>query len=268
MPDIFVATLGERPEAITVALDLLLERRDAIERATIVHTSPQGSRIGESFDQIQRVFHEDYPRLHLRMHEICHHNGAPLIDLVDRYTAELYHDAFVELFQEYKQEGYTIHLLVAGGRKAMSVYATLAASLVFSPSKDRVWTVLSAPDLVQQRGQFHIPKGRRDDVQLVDMPLITARLLPGMNPADVLKRRQNPRLDFLQRLTVRERAVVDELARSPYASNEELGRVLSVSHRTIENQLSSVYAKLAGFVDLGETITNKRQALLDILREG
>ena len=55
--------------------------------------------------------------------------------------------------------------------------------------------------------------------------------------------------------------------RYQYASNNELGTLQKKSGKTIENQLGSVYDKLIGFYDFGETISDKRQALLDILRD-
>ncbi len=50
----------------------------------------------------------------------------------------------------------------------MTIYATLAAALIFGP-RDRVWTVLSPPNLIRE-GLFHLPPGTRDQVILVDLP--------------------------------------------------------------------------------------------------
>lgn len=85
---------------------------------------------------------------------------------------------------------------------------------------------------------------------------------------EALLERPISRLDaFLAKLTPAEREVAELLRRNPYASNEQLGKIGHKSGRTVETQLASIYNKLIGFLDFGETINDKRQALLDILRE-
>jgi len=132
-----------------------------------------------------------------------------------------------------------------------------------------VWTVLSPESMLAKPGQFHIPAGMRDQVQLVELPLRPAHIAPGTTVEVLLERPISSRLDaFLAKLTPAEREVAELLRRNPYASNDELGKIVHKSGRTVENQLASIYDKLIGFLDYGETIGNKRQVLLDILRGG
>lgn len=264
MSDIFLATLGQRPEAITVALDLLRERYP-IQQAGILHTEPYYSGIAESLANLKPILDNDYGGLPVRYHELTGLDGGVIMDISTQNTAEGYYNSLYDILVTYKQKGDCLHLLVAGGRKAMSIYATLAAGLVFR-GRDRVWTVLS-PEALLRPGLFHIPPGWREQVQLVALPLITARVVDGVSrtPANIVTRRQNIYHDFYQRLSKQERILVDMLQQHPYAGDNDLAELLHKSPRTIQNQLRSIYQKMTGFFDFGERITDKRRLLIDLI---
>ncbi len=261
----FIATLGQRPEAITVAFDRLTEQYH-YDLLAVLHTEPHTSGIAQAFADLCAVCDRDYPRLQTRFHEITYSDGSPLIDIEDRQSAEAYHRAALHVLYQYRREGYRLHLMIAGGRKAMSIYAMLAASLIFEPPHDRVWTVLSPESMMAQPGQFHIPAGMRDQVQLVDLPLRPARVAPGTDVEALLERPSSRSQSFLDKLTEAERELAKLLMENPYATNEELAKIAGKARRTIGNQLASMYDKMIGFLEFGEDIYNKRQALLDVLR--
>ncbi len=265
MPALYVATLGQRPEAITVAFDRLNEQY-RYEGLAVLHTEPNVSGIAQAYSDLRAVCASDYSTRQRHFHEIAYDDSSPLIDIEDQRSAEAYYRGVLRVLYEYKRDGWLLHLMIAGGRKAMSIYAMLAASVLFEPPHDRVWTVLSPESMLAKPGQFHVPAGMRDQVQLVELPLRPARIAPGTAIEALLERPISRLGAFLNKLTPAEREVVELLRRSPYASNEELGIIGHKSGRTVENQLASVYDKLIGFLDFGETITNKRQALLDVLR--
>ncbi|RMG71804.1 MAG: hypothetical protein D6711_14485 [Chloroflexi bacterium] len=161
-----------------------------------------------------------------------------------------------------------IHLLVTGGHKAMSIYAALAAELLFG-EHDRLWTIHTPKDLMQL-GLFHAPAGTQGRVQIIQLPVRPSRLLPGVlaggDTQHLLERsRTSPRQMFLGALTEAEGKVAETLHQHPYASNEELGRILGKSPKTIENQLRMIYGKLFTYFDLNVEDKRKRQALLDVL---
>ncbi|NOG51815.1 MAG: hypothetical protein HND48_22070 [Chloroflexi bacterium] len=79
-------------------------------------------------------------------------------------SADAYYSAILQTLGEYADPAGHCHLLVAGGRKAMSIYAMLAASLLFR-SGDRVWTLLSDEELTSRRGVFHIAPAEQHRVQ-------------------------------------------------------------------------------------------------------
>lgn len=261
----YIATLGMRPEAITVAFDLLSDSYE-YDRIVILHTDPVRSSIAESYATLKDVLRRDYPTIPAQFHEIRYPNGTPLQDITDQPSAEAYYRAVLAVLHDLRADQRLQHLMVAGGRKAMSTYATLAASVLFEPPHDRVWTVLSPEQMLAQPGQFHIPPGMRDQVQLVELPLRPARVAPGTSLERLLTPPPSRRDAFLAKLTKAERDVVDLLRRNPYAGNAQLGVIANKSERTIENQLRVVYDKLMSFLEFGESIHDKRQVLLDIVR--
>ncbi len=267
MPAVFLATLGQRPEAITIALDVLLLRY-AFTRIGILHTEPRYSGIASAYHQLKTVLAQDYPNLSAVYHEICYPTGEPLLDITNQHSAEAYYLGVLQILRDYRIQGDTMHLLIAGGRKAMSIYATLAASLVFG-GLDFVWTVLSSSD-VMQPDLYHIPPGYQADVQLVRLPILPSRFFRGtlaeMDMESLMQRHRNPREHFLAALTEQEMQLVEVLTQHPHATNERLAEVLRKSAKTVEHQFRSVYRKLERFYDVFNT--HKRQMLLDILKEG
>ncbi len=270
MPNLFLATLGQRPEAITTAYDRLCERY-RFDKIIVLTTDRKASGIADAAAALDQVCRRDYPDVPLIWHTLSD-GDTPLIDITDSETAWAYFRAIFAALTPWKQDRYTLHFLISGGRKAMSLYAALAAALVFG-GDDRLWTVLSPPSILE-RGDFHPLPGLRDQVQVVELPLMPARMIPGSVEADalnldaVIAERGKVRKDFLALLTKREREVVEALVKHPHTRNERLADMLHKSPRTVESQLASAYSKLASYVDFGDLIADKRQALIDFLRDG
>lgn len=260
---IFLATLGQRPEAITVALDALLPQY-GYEQIVILHTDPAFSGVAQAFRDLMPLLRTDYPECDVRSHEIRATDGSPLIDIVDQRTAEGYFYGLADVIREYRQRYIPVHLLVSGGRKAMSIYATVAATYLFS-EQDRVLTVLTEPQWMQA-GVFHLPPGQAQSAQVVALPLLPTNVPAGvMTSLDAVLNRRSPRGRFLATLSKQETALAEAYKRHPYASNEELGRILKKAERTIENQFRSIYGKMLNHFDMQIEANRKRQVLLDIL---
>ncbi len=264
---VFLATLGQRPEAITMVLDALLPRYHYAE-VVILHTDAERSGIAKAYRQLHHALEAGYPDLNVRGVTLCYANGLPLIDITNQQSAEAYYVSLLEVLRQYRVQYIPIHLLVAGGRKAMSIYAAVAAGLLFG-EHDRLWTIHTPPELMQE-GKFHAPVGMQDRIQVIPLPVTPSRLLPGgMANEDVQqlvqRSRTSPRQMFLQSLTTEERRLTETLLQYPYAENWKLGEVLGKSPKTIENQFRSVYSKLAACFDLNTESKRKRQALLDVL---
>ncbi len=264
---VFLATLGQRPEAITMALDVLLPRYH-YDEIVILHTDAERSDIAEAYLELMPVLKADYGELKVGNKLLCYADGQSLIDISKQHSAEAYYHALLEIIRQYRVQYIAVHLLVAGGRKAMSIYAALAAELLFG-EHDRMWTIHTPKELMQS-GMFHAPAGKQDHVRMIQLPVNPSRLLPGVlageNIHHLLERvRTSPRQMFLQSLTEEESKVAETLRQHPYAGNDELGDILGKSSRTIENQLRTIYGKLFTYFDLNIEDKRKRQALLDVL---
>ena len=246
-----------------MALDILLPRYH-YSQIGVLHTDPAFSGIAQAFRVLMPLLERDYPICKIVAHELRTDDGAPLIDITDQLTAEGYFYGLAEIIRQYRQRFVPVHLLVSGGRKAMSIYATVAATYLFG-EHDRVWTVLTEQHLMQE-GIFHLSAGEREAVQVVELPMLPASLPAGvMTNLDVVLNRRSPRQRFLASLTGQESALAEVFKQHPYASNEVLGGVLGKSDRTVEHQFRSMYGKMLDHFDMQIEDNHKRQVLLDIL---
>ena len=266
MNPIFLATLGQRPEAITIALDALQEQYK-YQAFGLIHTDRHRSGISQAYRELTTVLQSDYPQLEILSFEVRDTENIAVKDIQTEEDAQNYYRYLVQLLKFYREKLIPVHLLIAGGRKAMSVYATLAASVLFGPH-DRVMTVLSPPGAMIQ-GQFHAPEKYRRDIQVVELPLQPSRFLPGILSSheveELLTKKRDLQQEFYESLTDKERDVVNQLHTHPYASNSQLAKQLGKKKKTIDNQLNTIYSKLAMFFNLDSESRKKRQALLDVL---
>ena len=105
-------------------------------------------------------------------------------------------------------------------------------------------------------------------VQLVRLPVLPSRLAPGADPHLLPERRRSNLSDFLQKLSLKEREVVEALQQSPGITNEQIAKRLGKSRSTVESQFERVYDKLVGFLDLSDTVpSTRRQLLINLLNE-
>lgn len=266
MKPVFFATLGQRPEAITVALDKLLPQH-GYDVVSIIHTDPLESGIRDALARLRLVLEHDYPDLLIDYFEVRDADGNGLLDIENTASAQTYYRYLIETFISYREQRIPIHLLVAGGRKSMSIYATLAASLLFGVH-DLVMTVLSPPNVIATR-EFHVDEVTSREVHVVELPIQNSRLLPrSLAEQDIdslLDKRVDPRYEFLQALSPRETALVEKLKQHRNIGNRGLAEVMGKSASTIDTQLTSIYSKLEAQFDLELDPKKKRQALLDVL---
>ena len=155
MPDtpeksVLIASLGSKPQLVTIAMDLLRRRQVSIEMAIILHTTLERREMRTSVAQLSQAFDEAYPDVQLRLICLSDQDGEPLNDVASEPAAR---EVFRTLHQEVKvakRAGRCVHLSIAGGRKIIAVYAMAVAQL-FCDSDDHVWHLFSVPALVESR---------------------------------------------------------------------------------------------------------------------
>jgi CRISPR-associated protein Csx14 len=281
-----IATLGTRPQVVTIALDLLLDDEIPIEEVLVIHTASSPPRPGaprptkdlmaESLRDLRREFPGEVEYLHrgTRRHRCrletlqLEADDRPIDDVHSDTDAEAVFTALFNAVQELKKRRYVIHLSIAGGRKSMSVYGMATAQLLFD-SRDRLYHLFSSPEF-EDLGLMH-PRGP-EDTWLVPIPVLpVSTVFPGMvtiltsrEPLRVLKVKQavmmmeerRNRREFVEgHLSPAERRLVEALMEAIVLdnrslSNSELARKLVITPRVVANRFTDIYNKLGEYLEL------------------
>lgn len=266
MSAVLIATLGSEPQVVTSALTLLGERRQPVLRVHVVHTTQHSGPIREAVDALQAASQSGrFPAgIALQFHPVRSPEGKLLDDIHTPDAGRAAFQSLYTLIREEKQSSARVHLLIAGGRKTMSIYGMVAAQLLFDDD-DCLWHLHSSGDFLASRRMF--PQ-TGDQVQLVPIPVIPWRQVsPALtdlrdvaDPFVALERFRSLRLDermqqaraFVETwLTPAERRVVALLVTEGLPDGEIASR-LHLSSRTVEHHLRAVFRKAAACWDLAE----------------
>lgn len=270
MPYLYLATLGQRPQAITVAFDVLKERY-GYARIGILHTDPLHSGIVTALSDLKNELAHAYPHLPVDLYEIIDLHGQSLLDIEDDASAEAYFYGVLKVLLSYKQHGWNIHVMVAGGRKAMSVYSVYAASLLLD-EHDSVWTILTPPDIMSS-GVYHVQPSERERIKVMSLPFLPSRFAPTtletlthQDIIDYLQRRLSRKELLLSRLTPAQQRVATALALHDDYSDEQLAKALVLSIKTIQRHLQDIYGEIRASFDFSDKIRDMRLALIKVMK--
>ena len=258
---ILIATLGSKPQIISLTLDCLSQSGECPLSLLVVHTDQARLETSQALQALRSDLQLHYPGLFLRSLELAQ-NGRPLPDVTRPDEVEI---AFQSLYAEVrsaKLADQRVHLQIAGGRRTLSVFGMAVAQMLFD-DQDRLWHLASQPGL-ETSGRLHAAAG--EWARLIPIPVIAwGRLSPVF---DALRRVDNPliaadklqglrlreqwdaaRIFTLTRLSPAELSVVELLARDGLGQTEIATR-LSISPRTVEQHLRAAYRKSAEHWDL------------------
>lgn len=277
-PTILIATLGAEPQVVTLALDALLAQGKPITNVVVVHTNPSDEPIAGGLARLQQEFAEYVPYRAISLKSLVltsSPDNAPLNDLLDTEEINAAFAGLYKFLHQQKSKGHGLHLLIAGGRKTMAIFAFAAAQIIFGED-DHVWHLVSDERLRQTRRLHAQP---HDRIHLIEVPFVRWNYLPGtpqflavgartaLAQVDTqhqqLRRRQAQA--FLKQLSRAEREVVQLLVETAL-TNDALAARLEKSPRTIANQLSSIYRKFAVFYALPGDAAPDRTQLVAALR--
>ncbi len=253
---VLMATLGSKAQLITLALDCLAQENVRPKEVVVFHTWRDRPETQRALLALKAEFEQNASAPPYRFAELCSDEGA----LRDVTSPEEVECAFRQMYAEVraaKLRGEQVHLLISGGRRTLTVFGMAVAQMLFD-DEDHLWHLASHPAL-EASAALHagpgewarlipipvIPWGRLspvfDALREVDDPFRAAKRL-----ADLRLREQwdAARIFLLTKVSAAEREVLDLLARDGL-NQAEIAARLSLSPRTVESHLRSVYRKAA-----------------------
>jgi len=251
---VLIVTLGSKPQLATLALDCLSQMRESPGSLIVIHASKTRLETQQALEKILG----DIPRSHPSVQFIgieLQDKGKPLSDITSPEEVQVAFREIYSLVRTAKLDDKKVHMLIAGGRRTLTVAGMATAQILFD-DEDRLWHMASHSDL-ESSGNLHaqdgqwcrlipipvIPWGRLspvfDVLQAVEDPFAAAQKLSDLRLHDQW---DQARIFMLTRLSAAEKNVVELLVRDGLNQNEIAER-LSLSPRTVEQHLRSAYYK-------------------------
>ena len=209
-PQVYVATVGNAPQVVTVGLDILLQKHKVVE-VCVIHTDDRQeaalpkmkfSTMHETMVKLdnefknkkerllaegEKVWEVDYQDGTGRYHHFTYRRvliqrteqlpgqlatAVPVQDVEIDLNAQAAFRTIFRVVQQYKEQRAIVHFNLAGGRKSMSVFAMSAAQILFTPG-DRLWHLVSRQEFMQAQAMHDM----EDKSSLVAIPFVSISTL-------------------------------------------------------------------------------------------
>jgi CRISPR-associated protein Csx14 len=247
---ILLATLGGQPQIVTFTLDLLLPTYP-ISEVVVVHPSTSDERLRHAVLKLQTEFSAPYvgQMITFRSHTL-RYQDRPIDDISDSGQADGVLDTMHRLVVDLKQQSYCIHLLVAGGRRLMSLLSVPVATLNFD-HHDRIWHLFT-PQVIQEQAEagrlMHVPAGA--GTRLIQAPFIPLgayiansstnfRAAQAEQQAHMNQQEYERCKQAIEQLTPRERDVVHAFTQEN--SQQEVASALGISMKTVDHHKTRIF---------------------------
>lgn len=284
--EVLIATVGLSPQVVTLALDELLRRKVPIRRVIVVQPSEAQEAIKCSLDRLRAEI-ADYRQqrgitFEFRMFE--DDDGYRPSDTQSRRDADIVLKTLNRELRAAKQAGCRVHLSIAGGRKIISAFGTVAAQLQFE-ADDQCWHVIEGTQA--DREAMHPRPG--EEVRLVEVPILSWKVWKETHPESLLTALAD---DPLHAQEILRRVLVDEVIRRRCdfflteldhteqrvlalmalegLDNDELCARLGCSVKNVVTRILTKYAKQCKRPDVhrGHLTAEFQVAVLSLQREG
>jgi len=171
--ELLIATIGESPQVVTLALDELLRRRVPIKRVVVVQPVAVQEKIRLAITRL-KAEEAFYLEKHDVRFDFCVFEGDDGHQPTDTRSKKDVEAVLQTLNREViraKHDGWRVHLSIAGGRKIISALGVVAAQFHFDQD-DCCWHVVEGAQA--DRDAMH-PKPD-EPVILVDVPVLSWKL--------------------------------------------------------------------------------------------
>lgn len=261
-PAVLVSTLGAEAPVIAITTQLLLTHGVPLLAVELLHTIPSDPAIRSALASVEATFASQtrWPMLTTTQ--------LPVADVLAPGEVDAFANALFAVLKRWLRQGYTVHLLLAGGRKSMAMIGVTTAQLLFGP-EDRLWYLYSDDEL--RRSGRHLLHST-DDARLVQIPLpppltapVYGHALEAETPDEarslLVHQIEEQRRRFVEEeLTTAEREIAHFVVQD-VATVGEIAARLHKSPKTVTNQLTSIYAKLEAVFGLQADVGVKREFL-------
>jgi CRISPR-associated protein Csx14 len=141
-----LSTLGTEPQVVTLSLHALLSWNEPIRKAIALHSRGNKPEIIAAVRNLRERW-DELPfasAVELELVEV------PIQDLDSELALQVAYRTIRDVISRLKARGLRIHLNISGGRKPLALCALIAAQFLFD-AEDRLWYLVSSPELVESR---------------------------------------------------------------------------------------------------------------------
>lgn len=272
---ILMATLGSKAQLITLACDCLNQQGILPDEIVVIHTRKGRPETASALERLREDARMDTSPKNYRFLELSRPDDA-LQDVTSPEELDIAFRTFYSEVRSAKLDDRTVHLLIAGGRRTLTVFGMAVAQMLFDDD-DHLWHLASHPEL-EASGALHagpgewarlipipvIPWGRLSPVfnilQSVEDPLTAAEQLSSFR---MQEQWDMARIFVLTKLSRAEYTVVEKLVREGL-NQSDIAESLTLSLRTVEQHLRSAYRKAAEHWELDDVNQTQLVRLLSL----
>lgn len=249
---VVLVTMGGQAQVVTFAVDALLAMGEPLSTVLVLHLSPEDPRVRRALAQLSAEFAGGrYQGCPLEFRRIpIQVGGHPLAAITDGREAEAVWGLARDLLAHLKEEGWALHICIAGGPRLLGLTLTTAAMLQCD-HQDRLWHLYTPPELRERSREGAILHPPSDaGVRLIPIPFVPwsvyfpalrtlARpfsVAPSLSPEDAAHCAA-----VWERLTDRQREVLRTLASVP--SLQEAAEQLGITLKTLDTHKTQILAE-------------------------
>ncbi|MCS7282897.1 MAG: CRISPR-associated ring nuclease [Anaerolineae bacterium] len=254
-------TMGGQAQVVTFAVDALLAMGESLSSVLVLHLSPEDPRVRRALAQLSAEFAGgQYQGRPLEFRRVpVQAEGRILSAITEGREAETVWALARDLLARLKEEGWALHICIAGGPRLLGLTLTTAAMLQCD-HQDRLWHLYTPPDLRERSREGKILHPPPDSgVRLIPIPFAPWGVyFPALR---TLARPFSPLLSptpedaarcaaVWERLTERQREVLRVLS---FASSlQEAAEQLGMTLKTLDTHKSQILAECRAEWEMSE----------------